>query len=631
MPFDLSTAKAVNGGGFDLSTAKKIDEPDSQAEPAFQQAMPDDPIFYGLPQETIDKIKDELPDIPVEDKSNDSFAAIGAGLTGGMNDPQKTQQAKQESMANLERLRIENPYMAEEIEDMSDLHAATIGAGRFFSTVGSGAKRILGQNSDQENQTLKDDTDRYEQLAGIKNSTTAGNLAAQIPTYAVGGMTTAAVKNTLPRVLAGGAIGGAEGAIPALGEGASAGEAVKRGAVGAILNVAANEAPRFLKRKENAATAMKQDIKAGPNKDLVRYDVDAADNIVKNKKVASAASEGWDEGFLDVAKRAQKGTKEQMKKMLRKHLGGMNDQKYGLREPRTNVIGDSLKKRLDDVVEIRKAAGAKFEALEESLKSKPVDPTAYADDFLNDLRKLDIEISPDVKQIKFQNSMLEGDKFKDLQTAINGTINRMRATKTPNAYDAHRLKRYLDQQINFDRPPEGLSGQIEVTLRKLRANINKTVAEASPEYKAVNKQYSDAKRSIKQINKTFGTKIDIDDPRSVRQFGITSRRIASNAVGGSHMMNAIDDLESTAMKYGKAYDDSIDDLVLLEEAMKKRFGSQQTASFQGDIAKNTDRLAQSLSQSKTKNALDFMSKASQKVSGKTDKTAIKSLEDLLAD
>lgn len=185
--------------------------------------QPQTGIFAGLPQETVERIRKQIP-----------LVARG----------QAAAQARRERAAALERIRLENPYEAQLIEETSGPQSALIGIGKGMTDIAQGVGRAIGVTSQEQ---AKQDAE-FERLRSVNPSATAGEIIGQsapfvVPSLGVGGITSLA-----GRVAAGSAIGGAQGATISAGTGGEAGDILQGAAVGAAIGGAAEVALPVLNR-----------------------------------------------------------------------------------------------------------------------------------------------------------------------------------------------------------------------------------------------------------------------------------------------------------------------------------------------------------------------------------------------
>lgn len=179
--------------------------------------------FAGLPQETVESIKKKIP-----------MVARGQGGV----------QARRERAAALERIRQENPYEAQLIEETSGPQAALIGIGKGMTDIAQGVGRAIGVTSQEQ---AKQDAE-FERLRSVRPSATAGEIAGQAAPFVVPGLGISNVAGLPARVGLSAALGGTEGATISAGTGGEAGDILQGAAVGAAIGGGAEMALPVLNR-----------------------------------------------------------------------------------------------------------------------------------------------------------------------------------------------------------------------------------------------------------------------------------------------------------------------------------------------------------------------------------------------
>ncbi len=215
MAFDLSTAKPFEEKkpkGFDLSTATEY-----QSKEVTQNIATDD-IFYGLPPETVDKIKSEQ-----------TLTGRGSGANP----------ARYKRAADLERLRLKSPEQAKMVESMSTMEAikqldpslspAVVGMGEGFTSIGRGLGIIDPVSEDEQ--------EIAQQLRDVHPSAQAGKFVGQAAPFMVPGAAAANLKTLPARMGAMGVIGATEGGLISKGEGGTDEDILKGAGIGLLFGI----------------------------------------------------------------------------------------------------------------------------------------------------------------------------------------------------------------------------------------------------------------------------------------------------------------------------------------------------------------------------------------------------------
>lgn len=274
----------------------------------------------------------------------------------------------------------------------------------------------------------------------------------------------------------------------------------------------------------------------------------------------------------------------------------------GDRNLRPNVvIGDSLMKRFNRVLAANKTAGKKIDEIAgKELAGKRVDAGKAFDSFERELADMGVQFDAKGKPI-FKGSELSGNS---VVAPINrvfewiGDRNKVDALmlREPRSMQdglkLHRMKRYIDRQIEWGRDPaQPLDKKAVMVLKNLRRNINEELKKVSPDYAQQNAIYSETIEPIGQLTDVLGRRFDPDAPRVNSYVGQELRKTLSNYGVSNDMRTAVDTIDTMARKYGGTYDDKIMPLVELYSDLEGKLGSFAPNSLQGVTEKAIDQAA----------------------------------------
>ena len=112
---------------------------------------------------------------------------------------------------------------------------------------------------------------------------------------------------------------------------------------------------------------------------------------------------------------------------------------------------------------------ARFRTFEDAvdIKGKPVDASEIGDQFINDLEDIGVQFNPQTNTVNFKGSDIEG--LDAPEAAITRVLNRMAGGEPVDAFDLHRLKKFIDENVTFGKTKEGLAGKTENILKRLHA------------------------------------------------------------------------------------------------------------------------------------------------------------------
>lgn len=394
--------------------------------------------------------------------------------------------------------------------------------------------------------------------------------------------------------------------------------------------------PTVRKIKEAVdAGATPDDVKAviAAQKDVAtkgeaaRYKL-AGERVKKSPVAQEMIRQGMSKNDVQLIAAASEADKEVFKKILSRVKGGMASSRVKNREHPQGVVGDSLLKRLEYVSAKNKEAGQRIKQVAQSeLKGKPVSLNGPLENFKAKLDDMGVKFNDG--KVDFEGSaLMDLPKF---QTPIRNILKRIDPERNPNvdAYAAHNLKKWFDSNINYGKSPTGagMTPEVESAIRGFRADINETLGNLSPKYKAVNTQYADTIGAINDLKSLAGKRRDLAGDHADETLGMLSKRVTSNAMSRGDVSSAIEALEDVSAKYGKVFKDDIATQVQLVNAIEKKLGAFSDTSLMGQVQAPMERLATGGSVVST--GLDALKAVKNKLSPKDEESYIKALEALI--
>lgn len=357
-----------------------------------------------------------------------------------------------------------------------------------------------------------------------------------------------------------------------------------------------------------------------------------AKRVVNDPVAINAIKQGADAGVVSGIKGASKSDHKAMIKMLKK----METLKNNPVKARTNrpgdVVGDSLNARVKKVWQENRKAGSRLDAEAKKLKGKPgvgAGRAHPANLYVKDME--DIGVTFDEKfNPNFVGSDIEG--IGSSEKALAAVMSRLKRQNL-DAYELHRLKRYIDENITYGKAGEGLKGKGEQVLRSLRKNIDDSLDELYPSYDEVNTQYSDTIGALDALQDSMGKKFDFTGDSANQRMGQTLRRLMSNTPSRVALMDSIDEVEAVARKYGGQYDDSLFTQALFADELDKVFKPAARTGFESLSARQVQEAGQmgvSAAMTGGKSVpFDAARSALGKIAGRTDEKAFDALRELL--
>jgi len=363
----------------------------------------------------------------------------------------------------------------------------------------------------------------------------------------------------------------------------------------------------------------------------IKRDASGFERVVKDDIASEALKQGFEDRVISTIKSGSEKDRQNMLKMLNVHKLGKKSADFAAKNRPSDIIGNAIEERVSYLTKAKKQAGNDIESTANALKGKRVNYDPAINEFMNELDDIGVKVSTDEGgkiNINLIGSDIEGDiASKKLLTTI---FNRLVNTDVPDAYGVHRAKRFIDTQVSYGKTKANpLSKTTENIVKDLRRNLNSSLAEFSPEYKAANTKYSDIINTLDDIQQAVGTKVDFDSPNAAKAFGTSSRKILSNYGSRTQMIDAIDKIDSTAKKYGMKVDDDIVKQVIFANEIDRMFGSPAATSFKGQIEQALEKGVDTARRGIVDSALDIAKSGLEKARGINEENAVKSMEELL--
>lgn len=353
--------------------------------------------------------------------------------------------------------------------------------------------------------------------------------------------------------------------------------------------------------------------------------------VVTDDVADEAIKQGANKGVVQSVKASNDKTRERLMRMVKISEQGKRDALYATANRPADVAGESLAARLRFLKSVNEGAGKNLDRVAQSLRGKPVNMEPVAQKFSSALDDAGVSVN--------ENGTLNfrGSDFEDLKGVNNimQTVYR-RANhifETGDAHQAHRLKRFIDEQVSYGKSgAEGLSGRAERMLKALRADIDAALDQQFPRYNRVNTRYSDTIRAIDEFQDAAGTKVDLFGPNADKALGTVSRRLLSNTQSRANLMTSLSNIDQTAQKYGAKFGDDIIMQARFADELDEMFGAAARTSLQGDTEKATRRgVAIATGQRNlTGIAADLAEAGINKARGINEKNAYKALRALLS-
>jgi hypothetical protein len=356
-----------------------------------------------------------------------------------------------------------------------------------------------------------------------------------------------------------------------------------------------------------------------------------AERIIPDKLATSVTKQGWKPGVVAAIKAGSDVDRAKGLQMLERYKAGqVNELDRSTRRP-TDVIGQTIDSRIKFLVNTMSESGKEIRRISiNDMKKQPVAYEPVITSFEQSLNDLGVSIvdRKGKKVVNLKGSDIEGDG--KAAKILNTVLSRMYETNTPrNASDVHRLKEYLDTQIDYGSNPQNkLTNRAERIIKDLRRGLNTVLGDKFPAYKAANERYSDSIGALNDLQKGVGTSIKLDGDNVASALGTASRKLTSNYATRVNLMDSLELLDQVAAKHGMKINDSVINQVIMANEIDRMFGATADTSLKGimqqvergvDIARG-DALTAGLSMAK---------EGFDRARGINEANAIKAMEELL--
>jgi hypothetical protein len=392
-----------------------------------------------------------------------------------------------------------------------------------------------------------------------------------------------------------GAVGGAlHGGGLAAEEGGNIGTGAVVGTVGgAVLGGLLGGSINALVQRSQMNNAIKQQILTDPNSKTAAYLVNGSGRLTKDKPAQELIKSGFDEGTTALIKGSGATDRQVMREAVSILEKGRLDKKFSITNRPTDAIGDSLNKKVQFLANKNREAAKQLEGVALELKGTPVDARNTFRAFVDDLsEQLGVKM-------EFGKPSFAGSNIEDIAPAeklVSKVVARINKIGTKDgqmdAYDMHKLKKFIDEQVNYAKQGEGLGGKTESVIKNLRKLVDGQLDETFPRYDAVNTQFSQTKTGLDNFFNTAGSKLTADTPNIEKQLGTLTRRITSNAQSRTAVLNELTEIQKLANKMGGNFKDDIVTQVAFADELEKIFGSFASTSLGGATERASSAAAQ---------------------------------------
>ena len=366
--------------------------------------------------------------------------------------------------------------------------------------------------------------------------------------------------------------------------------------------------------------------------DTVNFRV-AGTQVVPDNLATDAIKQGWKDGTIASIKAASDKDRKAMLQMLNKFKMGERSEVYRTLNRPADILGDTVQARIDFLAETKKQAGKDLNRIVKTqLAGKNVDFDPDINQFLGDLADLRINVNLDkngLAKVNLKGSQIEGDTAAE--NLLNIILERFSKTDVPDAQRIHEAKQFIDTQVSYGKvnPANALTAKAESIVKGLRANLNATLGEKFPEYKAANAAYSDTLGALEKLQKDAGTQINFDSENANKALGVAMRKLTSNYGTRANLIDALDQANQVATKYGMRLDDDIVNQLIFVNELDRMFGAAAQTSLKGQVAEAMQTGVDIARGGAARRAVELLAEKAEELRGINKENAVKAMEELL--
>jgi hypothetical protein len=355
--------------------------------------------------------------------------------------------------------------------------------------------------------------------------------------------------------------------------------------------------------------------------------------VVPDNEAASAIKQGWKDGAVASIKAANDKDRQAMTKMLNIFKMGEKRESFRAMNRPADILGDTVQARVDFLANTNQQAGKAIDSIANTrLRGQAVDYDPAINSFLEELGALGVKVELDqngVAKAILQGSDIQGDKAA--QRILNTVLERLSTVKAPDAYGVHTAKRFIDTQVNYGKKnlANPLTSQAERALKNLRRNLNQSLGDSFPEYKAANEKYADTITALDNLQRAAGTQIDFDSPNANKALGTAMRKLTSNYGTRANLIDSLDQANQVASKYGMKLDDDIVNQLIFVNELDRMFGAAADTSLKGQMSQALETGVEIARGNAAQRAMELVAEKAQNLRGVNKENAIKAMEEIL--
>lgn len=349
------------------------------------------------------------------------------------------------------------------------------------------------------------------------------------------------------------------------------------GTIPAVSKAFGKTAPQMAQKAEEAAMVAEK----APDARVATKMADDAGKVVNDPVAREAVKQGLPEAKVAVIKNASPEDAAKMKKMLEIRKKGLTNERFGATNRATDVSGETGMTLARHLEKTNREAAEKLNSVAKALAGRKADPSKALTSFGEAMDGHGITIKKG-GALNFKGSDFEG--VPSTQKLITNIWDRtMRAVKTGDAYQLHRLKTFIDENVTYGKQVEGLSGKAERLVKGLRRGIDEALDAKFPTYNKVNTQFAETINEMNNLADYLGVDFKLGKEFADMRVGTKLRQLMGNSQKRAAMLQTLETAQAVAKKYGYKGTDDIVTQSLFADILDDFFGPEAKTSLQGDV------------------------------------------------
>ena len=301
--------------------------------------------------------------------------------------------------------------------------------------------------------------------------------------------------------------------------------------------------------------------------------------------VKETRRQGFDDSFTTLVANAGKTDKKKFARQIKLIEQGKGDLRKKALEGAHDIAGESLVKKFNFADKNKSQAGEQLDRVTKSLKGKEVDMANPVNNYIKSMEKLGVEFD-DTGKPNFESAIFEGvTPAESLVNKIALRLKRNDNFSKADGFKAHEFKKFIDENVNYEKTEGGLSGKVDRITKTLRRDINESVGSVSDNYKQANKQFSEAATVLDELQKVAGKSVNFNGRHADKAAGVLLRSQLNNTAKRANLLTAIEDIELNVKKYGGSFDDDILSLSIFADELESIFGSRTRTAIRNEASK----------------------------------------------